>query len=133
MASNIRFLTLDEYEADPQRYNQALDRNDELKKLAAAHVGGIPFMRGDLIQYDSECLLLATDPHYKAPTAAQVVEVYDYLVEERRVVTSDIEALTGYKAGEPVTYPTWRIMLSLAGLSIDLMHISEETRRKILR
>ncbi|PSU16338.1 hypothetical protein [Photobacterium kishitanii] len=126
----IAFLTLDEYEADPQRYNQALDRNDELKKLADAHVGGMVFKCSGI---DSECLLLATDSRYKAPTAAHIAEVYDYLVKELGADIADIEALTGYKAGEPVTYPTWRLMLSMAGLSIDLMHISKEIRRKILR
>jgi len=97
------------------------------------------------IQQDDPCLLLVTDSKYIKPTKPQVKSVVDLLIS-RGMTKADISICldinpSGARAlnywlntnsDRVIPYCAWRMLLSLAGLSITTMITHEDVKSRLM-
>ena len=147
MTDKIAMITLDSMLNDCEKYERIHAKLDELTKLAKAHIKHLMLFSCDELNIDSPCLLLADDPNYVPPTKHQVQLVVDFLMQEKGLTKTDIalklnispkyNRTINYWLAESrkecIPFGAWRLMLTMAGLSIDLMYFSESVKNKVLR
>ncbi|WP_318491874.1 hypothetical protein [Photobacterium leiognathi] len=147
MTEEISAISLNSVLGDIDRHEVILEIMEELTKLAAAHIKHMYIFGCDELNADSPCLLLADDPDYIPPTKHQVQLVVDFLMNEKKLTKADIALKLNVSPKnnrtinywlaenrkENIPYGAWRLLLSMAGLSIDLMHFSDAVKSKILK
>ncbi|SMY38207.1 hypothetical protein [Photobacterium andalusiense] len=142
MEDKIQYFTIKELFSDFDKHCTRVEYMDMLRVTADAHIKKMFMVGCEVINPDSECLLSITDNNYIAPTKQQVQCVVNYLVETLGVSKTEISIQLGVTAkgnrtlnswlgssrDQQIPYTAWRKLLSLAGLSIDLMVLSERTQ-----
>lgn len=144
MTNEIKFISLEQHFADLDKQRETLDKIDYLNVYADAHIKQMFLVGCDVLNADSECLLPITDPNYIHPTKAQLQCVVRYMIG-KGVDKSEISKNLGLSTNgnrtlnywladsrdQTIPYTAWRLLLSLAGLSIDLMLLSERAEKII--
>lgn len=144
MTNKLQFIQLDQHFDDLDKQRKTLDRIALLRVHADAQIKQMFLIGCDLLNADSECLLPIIDPNYISPTKKQLECVVHYLanqgiqkteISSHLGITTNGNRTLNYWLAEGrdqhIPYTAWRLLLSLAGLSIDLMILSERTQKII--
>lgn len=143
----LKEISISTHIDDQERQRNVIDSIDNLTKLAKAHISNMYMIESDIINYKSKCLLSISNADYESPTKAQVQQVVDYLTQDMGIDKAQIARELGVSpiknrrlnywlsdsSDSTIPYAAWRLLLSMAGLSIDLKLFPRTVKDKILR
>ena len=145
MTNEIKFIPLEQHFDNLDKQRHTLDKIELLSAHANAQIKQMFLIGSDIINADSGCLLQITDEGYIPPTKVQLQCVIHYMIS-KGIDKSEISKSLGLSTNgnrtlnywlaesrdQNIPYTAWRLLLSLAGLSIDLMILSERTKKIII-
>ncbi len=141
MKKEIDYLSLSDFD-DFEIIRKNLAKTDKLCAHAYSHVKNMHLVGCSILNPESPCLLNIIDDGYVPPTKLQLQRVIFYLnkmgltkndISNRLGLSSNGNRTLNYWLAESrdqrIPYTAWRLLLSLAGLSIDLIVLSEKAEK----